>query len=191
MVEDPFISLQQHLPPPSRIELRGHYYGGGRMWEARDDVDVRRHPPTGAWRVLPPVAGGPLAPPPRDGRHRRPPSQRHPSRDNTVDEGGGGDVVDLAGRYAFHSRRTAARHGRAPRQLQHPSGSASATHTQKDAPWHLGRINNRADRKGEYDYSQTGAGVDVYVLDSGVNAGHQEFTGRIQVSGCQRGVGWG
>ena len=52
--------------------------------------------------------------------------------------------------------------------------------TQKDAPWHLERINNRDKREDNYVYTQSGAGVDIYILDSGINAGHQEFTGRVQ-----------
>jgi hypothetical protein len=201
VVEDPFISLQQQHPRRHRhhhqqqcVELRGWRYGydgggggGPTMREARgDDVDVRLHPPTGAWRVLPPVAGAPLSLPTRGGgRHRRPPHAPpppRPPRDNAV-EAGASDGVDLVGRYAFHAPSLAGGGWHAPRrQLQQPASGGAATRTQKDAPWHLGRINNRKDRKGEYEYVQTGAGVDVYVLDSGINAGHQEFTGRVQVS---------
>ncbi len=63
------------------------------------------------------------------------------------------------------------------RQLQ---GGAAGSAVQADAEWPLRRINARAKPAKAYAYSLTGAGVDVYVLDSGVNALHDEFVGRVR-----------
>ncbi|TBU22312.1 peptidase S8/S53 domain-containing protein [Dichomitus squalens] len=55
--------------------------------------------------------------------------------------------------------------------------------TQKGAPWGLARISHRAKltfstfTKYEYD-TDGGAGVDVYVIDTGINTKHVEFEGR-------------
>ncbi|MBB5937738.1 S8 family peptidase [Streptomyces zagrosensis] len=61
-----------------------------------------------------------------------------------------------------------------------PAASQPATKaTQKRAPWHLDRIDQR---KLPLDTSYTpkgdAAGVPVYVLDSGIRASHKEFGGR-------------
>ncbi|KAI0657726.1 peptidase S8/S53 domain-containing protein [Cubamyces menziesii] len=55
--------------------------------------------------------------------------------------------------------------------------------TQKKAPWGLARISHREKltfgtfTKYEYD-TQGGEGVDVYVIDTGINVNHVEFEGR-------------
>ncbi|KAI0764380.1 peptidase S8/S53 domain-containing protein [Trametes elegans] len=55
--------------------------------------------------------------------------------------------------------------------------------TQKGAPWGLARISHRAKltfgtfTKYEYD-TDGGEGVDVYVIDTGINVNHVEFEGR-------------
>ena len=47
--------------------------------------------------------------------------------------------------------------------------------------WGLDRIDQReAELNDTYNYTLTGAGVSVYVFDSGVNSSHEEFTGRIE-----------
>lgn len=46
--------------------------------------------------------------------------------------------------------------------------------------WGLDRINQRPlPLDGTYSYTSTGAGIHVYIIDSGINAGHVQFAGRI------------
>lgn len=52
--------------------------------------------------------------------------------------------------------------------------------TQTSAPWHLDRIDQRSNTTtGTYTYRYTGAGVTIYVLDSGTRRTHTEFGGRV------------
>lgn len=47
--------------------------------------------------------------------------------------------------------------------------------------WGLDRIDQRdAALNDTYNYALTGAGVNVYVFDSGINSSHEEFSGRLQ-----------
>lgn len=54
--------------------------------------------------------------------------------------------------------------------------------TQTNAPsWGLDRIDQREQALNtSYRYFYDGTGVDIYILDSGINTSHQEFTGRIK-----------
>ncbi|TFD50121.1 serine protease [Cryobacterium sp. Hh11] len=58
----------------------------------------------------------------------------------------------------------------------------TATHIdtlQPDAPWGLDRIDQHSSAlSGTYDYGTSGAGVTVYVIDSGIRLTHTEFGGR-------------
>lgn len=45
--------------------------------------------------------------------------------------------------------------------------------------WGLDRVDQRTGRDGQYNTGEEGAGVNVYVMDSGINLSHSEFTGRI------------
>ncbi|WP_247040888.1 S8 family serine peptidase [Arthrobacter rhizosphaerae] len=56
----------------------------------------------------------------------------------------------------------------------------SITETQQPAPWGLDRTDQRTlPLSGGYTYSSVGAGVNAYVVDSGVLASHVEFGGRV------------
>ncbi|MFA9432547.1 hypothetical protein [Egicoccus sp. AB-alg2] len=52
--------------------------------------------------------------------------------------------------------------------------------TQASAPWNLDRIDQpKRPLDRTYTYAETGKGVHVYVIDSGVRADHAEFGGRV------------
>lgn len=51
--------------------------------------------------------------------------------------------------------------------------------SQPGAPWGLGRVSHRANGATSYDYDDSaGAGTCSYILDTGIDAAHPEFTGR-------------
>ncbi len=52
--------------------------------------------------------------------------------------------------------------------------------TQSAATWGLDRIDQASlPLDTQYHYSQTGAGVTAFIVDTGIYAGHSEFTGRV------------
>ena len=46
-------------------------------------------------------------------------------------------------------------------------------------PWGLDRIDSRTGRDNSFTYTTDGTGVKAYIVDSGVNASHGEFSGRV------------
>ena len=59
-------------------------------------------------------------------------------------------------------------------------GVATASATQPSATWGLDRIDQRSlPLTGTYTYGNAGTGVNAYVIDTGILAGHTEFTGRL------------
>lgn len=48
--------------------------------------------------------------------------------------------------------------------------------------WGLDRVDQRTGRDGQYSIGDEGAGVNIYVIDTGLNMSHTEFSGRIIAS---------
>jgi subtilisin family serine protease len=56
----------------------------------------------------------------------------------------------------------------------------SVSATQQNATWGLDRIDQRSLPLNQtYTYTQTGSGVNAYILDTGIRATHREFSGRV------------
>jgi subtilisin family serine protease len=66
--------------------------------------------------------------------------------------------------------------------LVEPDGVARAVVTQSNATWGIDRIDQRAlPLSGSYTYGNTGAGVTAYIIDTGIDYGHNEFGGRASL----------
>lgn len=63
----------------------------------------------------------------------------------------------------------------------HADQAAAAQPPQSPVTWGLDRIDQQdLPLSNSYHHSNTGAGVNVYVIDSGIRADHQEFAGRVR-----------
>jgi subtilisin family serine protease len=58
-------------------------------------------------------------------------------------------------------------------------GVATISETQSGATWGLDRIDQASGLDGTYSYTATGAGVDAYIIDTGIRSTHSEFSGRM------------
>jgi subtilisin family serine protease len=58
-------------------------------------------------------------------------------------------------------------------------GFISVSTSQVNAPWHLDRVDQRAlPMNSAYSYTTTGAGVHIYIIDTGIRYTHTDFGGR-------------
>ncbi len=61
-----------------------------------------------------------------------------------------------------------------------PDRVVQAWGVQQNATWGLDRIDQRTPQlNSTYNYTQTGAGVNVYIIDTGIRLDHVDFTGRL------------
>lgn len=68
-------------------------------------------------------------------------------------------------------------------KLIEPDRIVDVSSQQTGAPWNLDRIDQRAlPWDSIYNYAGAGAGVHVYILDTGIRTTHQEFGGRASVA---------
>lgn len=100
-------------------------------------------------------------------------SQKHASRPTLIFQAVKGFVVKLPEAAA----RALSRNPQV--EFVEEDGEASIAGVQYNAPWGLDRIDQQSHTlNGSYNYSNTGAGVNAYVIDTGIRTSHQEFVGR-------------
>src|SRR6478609_5166298 len=59
----------------------------------------------------------------------------------------------------------------------------SVSTTQNNAPWNLDRVDQRSlPWDSRYEYSGTGAGTHIYIIDTGIRTTHTDFGGRATVA---------
>lgn len=68
-----------------------------------------------------------------------------------------------------------------PRLLGPIASDVNGQTTQTGATWGIDRVDQRIGTNGTYNYTDTGAGVTVYVLDTGIYTSHSQFGGRARV----------
>ena len=68
-------------------------------------------------------------------------------------------------------------------EIEYIEEETMATGDQSTTPWYLDRLQMRFPRDGEYQPIGNGSGVDIYILDTGINYNHTEFEGRALYSG--------
>jgi hypothetical protein len=78
-----------------------------------------------------------------------------------------------------------------PEEIEMLEKSADVASIELDTPvsiagatsiWGIDRVDQRTGRDGQFSLGDEGAGVNVYVVDSGLNFSHTEFSGRVPTS---------
>jgi subtilisin family serine protease len=70
-----------------------------------------------------------------------------------------------------------------------PDGIARTVTTQTGATWGIDRIDQRLGTDGTFTYTNTGAGVTAYIIDTGIQTSHPDFGGRASVGVDEVGDG--
>jgi subtilisin family serine protease len=70
-----------------------------------------------------------------------------------------------------------------------PDGIAHTVTTQTGATWGIDRIDQRSGIDGSFTYTNTGAGVTAYIIDTGIETSHPDFGGRATVGVDEIGDG--
>ncbi|XP_004363407.1 peptidase S8 and S53 [Capsaspora owczarzaki ATCC 30864] len=96
------------------------------------------------------------------------------------------DLIEQDGKMHIHATTAAgnSKHISGRRQNQ-PLPQIPTEMYQVNAPWNLDRIDQRAlPLDGFYKYHFDGAGIHVYVIDTGIRTTHEQFQGRIGNGVC-------